>query len=1587
MAKIFVNYRRQQDGGWPANSIAKTLEREFGSDRVFLDVKNVPPAGHWPGLIQSEIERAAALVIVMGEDWHKIHDPEAGSRRIDKEDDWVRKEIRTAITGNIPIFILLLDDAKLPKPEWLPNDIQPLLDAQARTIHSATADNDLEPVLVELEALTMIPRQKAASSSRTRLAPPNRVREEPVRVPALVPSRAPVVIAIEEASARINKQDLLAAERHLTVVLQDRHLSALRSVEKRLAQAISVDAIKDLGLEAWETLSSASPRLDGLFKKVAQAEQEEGFPQPIAWTGHLELLTTIYRAILVAFVDDGGGISSFLSVDYGAHYFHPLRAGQSHRSMQRRMGDGQSRVRIGSLIPSGGDDGVRLADALENEVVLVSAENVDRAIREIANLIPRQPASPTRVVMGFGYSAVDASLIDAVLAVVPCVSFAGPGLRERTVLRETSRSLTFGMKTQATPVIVSRVRRQLVAEQLSPASEATDLEVLRDALGWSAWSWVGRPLFSGEFGEVRKAAYPHLMDLRDVASRDWYYARFADIPEDYQRNALAAREQKRRFHLYVSGAGGTGKSCFLKSIYDMHDIDNWKVVLPVWYKVHAPSSNWDEVETQIKRGVRAALERRFGALDHGLLSEADDRKELGTFLLDLIEKLRSRKDSINQIVLFIDQLERTFESGENPEPRRLTTISENIVALLKQVGVDRGVQFFIASRKQYLADFLSSFKKADEIKLHFNVLQTLSIEKEGTAFVNQIVGWCNQNNLTVSEFHIDPAAAQTLARIELGHPLNIMLALIQLLSEDSLPDEISESAILKLSPWERRFRVDESLMGKDDLDWYFFLSMAHARTEIVRREEVLWRLGLVRDLARRIKELGPGGVLERLWLLGHLGRTIHPRPQGRDSARFLEFFHANLRDHLVANVMSRTEEPSGTEPSGGDLLRRGMPASWRALDRLREIARDWEQIQQPLVKEDIRALMDHKEVFAERGFKVLREDRSPANRLPHPQKLTEVEVENFYLLFMRDVEERREIHFKAAKECVAYSALVHDVDGRWALRTLFPRVAPGPERDDSARQPREGSTAFDDSQIGCCRRWLRPGRADGQSRLRILHYLVELRDSHANRLLAQLVFDPAADDEPWQQLASILAEPLVAATHRSAFLTDVVQYLLDEGVSLQSDGWHTERLGAFLVATCAGERHAVSHLLETLPKEVEVLLGDTRLEAAVRDLAEPERIERWLRDLAAASPVAAAGDREIRDGAELELRVGEGLARHIDRGRLQSWMQVVAERLGVPIPPLACSRGEISNHRHTDVATRSPAPPGHEMQLLIRGRLIGLGRFFPDRVQTLTRDWDGAEENGAIAGFNEALWEPVRWVEEKVLDDAKFRQPKWTFDHAAIEWLQALLRRYLPGVFSYDEVYRYLRNVAGASRAVLDLQVLSNVLFPVWTVIVKLVRERVPLAERDVDLLGRLIELVRESETFDPALMTLRLREHVRDDLCRAFADGANQLFVLLLDPVDEQWLASKLSKTRMALSLDKLTHEETLRTAAVVRERFEAVAQTDHAYPILVCEDNLRAALFELLQSFDPRIFVLSYTELSPNVRLTSRGVIRRFSPVGGPA
>ena len=150
-AIIFFNFRRT-DAGWLAEHLTVKLKTAFGKDRVYLDVRGIEAGDDFTEEIRSHLERATVLIVFVCKQWLGVHDKFC-RRRLDKRDDWVRREIRTALARKgCKVIPVLLDDAQLPnETEALPRDIAPLLRLQRISISLATSEHDIDRLLDEIE--------------------------------------------------------------------------------------------------------------------------------------------------------------------------------------------------------------------------------------------------------------------------------------------------------------------------------------------------------------------------------------------------------------------------------------------------------------------------------------------------------------------------------------------------------------------------------------------------------------------------------------------------------------------------------------------------------------------------------------------------------------------------------------------------------------------------------------------------------------------------------------------------------------------------------------------------------------------------------------------------------------------------------------------------------------------------------------------------------------------------------------------------------------------------------------------------------------------------------------------------------------------------------------------------------------------------------------------------------------------------------------------------------------------------------------------------------------------------------------------
>lgn len=148
---IFINYRRS-DAGWPAGYLYEKLQAAFGADRVFLDVRNIDAGDEFTAEIKAQLERAAALLVLIGNSWIGAQDG-LGRIRLHQKNDWVRREIRRALKrAGCRVVPVLLDDTDLPgKEDALPKDITKLLKRQSIRVRQASMEADTNALIKVLE--------------------------------------------------------------------------------------------------------------------------------------------------------------------------------------------------------------------------------------------------------------------------------------------------------------------------------------------------------------------------------------------------------------------------------------------------------------------------------------------------------------------------------------------------------------------------------------------------------------------------------------------------------------------------------------------------------------------------------------------------------------------------------------------------------------------------------------------------------------------------------------------------------------------------------------------------------------------------------------------------------------------------------------------------------------------------------------------------------------------------------------------------------------------------------------------------------------------------------------------------------------------------------------------------------------------------------------------------------------------------------------------------------------------------------------------------------------------------------------------
>jgi hypothetical protein len=164
--RIFINYRRD-DADFPAGWLYERLVARFSPEQIFKDVDSIEGGEDFAEIIASAVGASDVMLALIGRQWLTISD-DAGNRRLDNPDDFVRLEIEAALEREIRVIPVLLGNATMPRADQLPASLARLVRFQARELSPNRFPSDADRLLRAVDKTLAEAQVKRAAAEKAR---------------------------------------------------------------------------------------------------------------------------------------------------------------------------------------------------------------------------------------------------------------------------------------------------------------------------------------------------------------------------------------------------------------------------------------------------------------------------------------------------------------------------------------------------------------------------------------------------------------------------------------------------------------------------------------------------------------------------------------------------------------------------------------------------------------------------------------------------------------------------------------------------------------------------------------------------------------------------------------------------------------------------------------------------------------------------------------------------------------------------------------------------------------------------------------------------------------------------------------------------------------------------------------------------------------------------------------------------------------------------------------------------------------------------------------------------------------------------
>ena len=283
--------------------------------------------------------------------------------------------------------------------------------------------------------------------------------------------------------------------------------------------------------------------------------------------------------------------------------------------------------------------------------------------------------------------------------------------------------------------------------------------------------------------------------------------------------------------------------------------------------------------------------------------------------------------------------------------------------------------------------------------------------------------------------------------------------------------------------------------------------------------------------------------------------------------------------------------------------------------------------------------------------------------------------------------------------------------------------------------------------------------------------------------------------------------------------------------------------------------------------------------------------------------------------------------------------------------------------------------PPNNYQIKLKGVPIESGEVYPDRSLAMNAGGAGNDLGlNGISAIEPAFGLPALWLDSKDKEIAENAGYTVVSPSAVISThLTEVIKKNAAEIVSRADIQQLIDNLKKevsedyVSDLMKDLSVAE-----VQQILVNLLKERVSV--RDLKTILEVLSLQsRVSKNAD--YLTEQVRQALSRSICKQNLADTGELLAVTLAPEVENTIAQGVGPDGTSLTLDP---DFTRRMLDNLNSELERAISSSGNQPVLLCSSPIRLPFRRLIERTYPQIAVMSYNEISNNVKAKSIGVIR---------